>query len=459
MTNKALSVAAIVAVSLISVILCLAGADTLPASAGAAPITSSPTLTAYDPTSPTVPIRLIFIHHSTGQNWLDDYNGELGLALRDNNYFVSDTNYGWGPADQDRGGAIGDHTDIPDWYSWFTGPHRNTYLAALYAESGQHSSYSRLDIAPPGGENRIVMFKSCFPNSNLGGNPDDPPATSADYTSELTVANAKRIYLDLLDYFVTRPDKLFVVIAAPPLVEGATSPDNAANARAFNNWLVNDWLAGYSYNNVAVFDFYTVLTSNGGDADTNDLGWSTGNHHRYRNGVIEHIADQGSNYLAYPTGDSHPSQAGNLKATGEFVPLLNIAYHRWQAGSSTKTVSTPTPSNGQVVTFTIVIRGLAAPLTATAYLTDVVAAGLSYVPGTLTASSGTFTPTGSILRWSGNLSPTPVVTVSYAATVVTTTRTRISISSNLNVPGYQSLTLDAVIIANGYGLYMPITLR
>jgi hypothetical protein len=38
----------------------------------------------------------------------------LGIALRDNNYFVSDTNYGWGPADQDEGyGTIGDHTDIP----------------------------------------------------------------------------------------------------------------------------------------------------------------------------------------------------------------------------------------------------------------------------------------------------------------------------------------------------------
>jgi len=35
------------------------------------------------------------------------------------------------------------------------------------------------------------------------------------------------------------------------------------------NWLVNDWLAGYPYNNVAVFDFYNVLTSNGGNTNTN----------------------------------------------------------------------------------------------------------------------------------------------------------------------------------------------
>jgi hypothetical protein len=43
---------------------------------------------------PEEPVRLIFIHHSCGSNWLSDSNGGLGIALRDNNYFVSDTNYG-----------------------------------------------------------------------------------------------------------------------------------------------------------------------------------------------------------------------------------------------------------------------------------------------------------------------------------------------------------------------------
>jgi hypothetical protein len=51
-------------------------------------------------------MRLIFIHHSTGENWLRDDYGELGKALSENNYFVSDTNYGWGPE------GIGDRTDI-----------------------------------------------------------------------------------------------------------------------------------------------------------------------------------------------------------------------------------------------------------------------------------------------------------------------------------------------------------
>jgi uncharacterized repeat protein (TIGR01451 family) len=350
---------------------------------------SQPTApTAYNPVSPTTPVKLIFIHHSTGQAWLEDDNGQLGLALRDNNYFVSDTNYGWGPTDQAKGGTIGDHTDIPDWYSWFTGPHRTTYLTALYAESDTHSSYSRL-ATDPGGANTIVMFKSCFPNSNLDGNPDDPPAASADMDSPLDVAHAKRIYLDALTYFAAHQEKLFVVIAAPPLRAVETTPDNAANARAFNNWLMNDWLSGYAHHNVFVFDFYNVLTTNGGDPDTNDLGWATGNHHRYRNGVIEHITNQGGNTLAYPTGDSHPSEAGNLKATGEYVTLLNIAYHCWQGtGSCTAGAVTPPTITKSValthnpawpndpITYTIVLRNSTATDISNVHITDTLPIGV-----------------------------------------------------------------------------------
>ena len=116
---------------------------------------------------PTEAVKLIFIHHSTGQNWLADGNGGLGQELGENNYFVSDTNYGWGPD------AIGDRTDIGNWWEWFRGPESGSYLSALYNESGQHSSYSR-SSTDPGGENQVIMFKSCFPNSQLGGGLDDP---------------------------------------------------------------------------------------------------------------------------------------------------------------------------------------------------------------------------------------------------------------------------------------------
>jgi len=299
---------------------------------------------ADNPDPLTETVKLIFIHHSCGENWLADGDGGLGIALRDNNYFVSDTNYSWGPPDADLGYEnIGDHTDIGHWYNWFVGSNRDTYTTALYTEYDQHASYSRLGT-DPGGENEIIMFKSCYPNSHLGGNPDDPPTAGAnplrgqDAWSEYhTVGNAKGIYNDLLAYFSTRQDRLFVVVTAPPLMQSETDATHAANARALNGWLVNDWLDGYTHHNVAVFDFYNVLTSNGGDLTTNDAGAAGGNHHRWWNNTVQHTQTVSNNYSAYSGGSgggSHPTAAGNQKATAEFVQLLNVYYHRWQASST-----------------------------------------------------------------------------------------------------------------------------
>jgi hypothetical protein len=293
---------------------------------------AQPVDSTLDVTAPDATVRLVFVHHSTGENWLADGHGGLGVALRDGNYFVSDTNYGWGPA------AIGDTTDIGHWWTWFRGPSVETITAALYAEGGQHASYTRL-ATDPGGSNQIVMFKSCFPNSALAGSPSDaiPPIASNPLKGEAagsaghTVANAKGIYTDILQYFSAHPEKLFVAVTAPPLSDATY----AANARAFNDWLVHDWLSGYPRHNVFVFDFYDVLTTNGGDASTNDVGLESGNHHRVWHGSIQHRTDgdddASPDVLEYPSGDDHPTPAGGQKATAELLPLLNAAYHRWQA--------------------------------------------------------------------------------------------------------------------------------
>ncbi|MCJ7433074.1 MAG: hypothetical protein MUO77_06260, partial [Anaerolineales bacterium] len=258
-------------------------------------------------------VKLIFIHHSTGENWLTDGYGDLGRTLGENNYFVSDTNYGWGPD------SIGDRTDIPNWTEWFASDNTPTHMSALFNESGQNSSYTRT-LADPGGENQIIMFKSCFPNSALEGSPNDPPGTY----EELSVSGAKYVYNTILGYFAARPDKLFVVITAPPL----SDPMYANNARAFNEWLVNDWLRenNYALKNVAVFDFYNILT----DPDA---------HHRFSNGQIEHMIGS-KNTLHYPSGD-HPSVEGSRKATEEFLPMLNVFYHRWKENAPLQSAPAP----------------------------------------------------------------------------------------------------------------------
>jgi len=317
------------ALSLGAVLLLLAVWLAWPGAAGAA-VNTAP---------PAAPVKLVFIHHSTGEAWLSDEHGGLGLALRDNDYFVSDTNYGWGPE------AIGDSTDIGHWWTWFRSPGSPTYMTALYAESGQSCGYSRL-AADPGGPNQIVVFKSCFPNSDLlGGAAAAPPPIASNPLKgqgaggeDFTVANAKGVYKDLLPYFAAHQEKLFVCVVAPPI----QAPQIPANGRALADWLVDEWLASYAHDNVFVFDFYNVLTSRAGGG-ASDAGLEGGNHHRVWNGAVQHKTDDGVDYLMYPSGgDDHPNAAGDQKATAELLPLLNNAYNAWKGNAGGDTLGPQT---------------------------------------------------------------------------------------------------------------------
>lgn len=51
-----------------------------------------------------------------------------------------------------------------------------------------------------------------------------------------------------------------------------------------------------------------MITSSSGNPNTNDLGEETGNHHRYRNGQVEHKVNLSSDFLAYPSEglENHP---------------------------------------------------------------------------------------------------------------------------------------------------------
>lgn len=385
------------------------------------------------PSAPAAPVKLVFVHHSVGENWLSDDQGGLGAALGANNYFVSDTNYGWGPD------SIGDRTDIPNWMEWFRSPATPTITTALYNESGQNSGYTR-PLADPGGANDVVMFKSCFPNSSLAGNPDDPAAPGSD----LTVANAKYTYNQLLAYFATRPDKLFVVVTAPPNSES----QYAANARAFNNWLVNNWLTenNYALKNVAVFDFYNVLT--GPD-----------NHHRMYFGFEQHTYTAGMNSAYYRSDewDDHPNVAGSRKATTEFLPLLNAFYQRWQAATPQTSALVPlAPARaadtraGQPVGFPLTKTPLAAGATM-----QVPVAGGFGIPASATAASLNITavrPSGP-----GHLTVYPcggskpnASSLNYAAGAVVANAAVTGIGSGGRVCVYSSTQTDVIVDVNGW---------
>ncbi|MBN2326001.1 MAG: DNRLRE domain-containing protein [Candidatus Omnitrophica bacterium] len=272
----------------------------------------------------------MFIHHSCGQNLLD---GGLREALIGKEFIdeVNDIYYGdMLSPDPGRpaslGDVPGDNTNMNHWIFWF-----NDYYAGIRRFDGED------------GVNSIIMFKSCFPISDIyedGSPPGDP------FDENQTLANYQSVYRKYGDpnghytydgstyrpleqIFRAHPETLFVACTSPPLHYSpydATSDENAARARRFADWLKNEWLPAYNagnpgMNNVAVFDWFDIL------AYPDD-------HPLHPNRLRQEYGGDG--------GDSHPNDAANRETAQIYSAFITEAYQLWQSGDVALPTHTPT---------------------------------------------------------------------------------------------------------------------
>jgi len=246
-------------------------------------------------TPPQTVVKYFFAHHSTGSAWIQASCGGLGTALNANNYYVTESDYGWEPRPTPTAPApIGSYTDTIHWPYWFV----DDIMQYVYTNTS-HYDYTNT-FADPGGDIEVVMFKSCYPNSEVGDSIEDE----------------KAIYNGLLNYFSSHTDKLFILAIPPPEIDISSQ----VLTREISNWLADrrvGWLSGYPHNNVYAFDYYNVLTH-------------TDNHHWVAGNCEMHEVNVANNELYYPSGDSHPTCEGHQKATAEFIPLLNGWYNLWK---------------------------------------------------------------------------------------------------------------------------------
>ncbi len=132
-----------------------------------------------------------------------------------------------------------------------------------------------------------------------------------------------------------------------------------------------------------------------------------------------------------------------------------------------KTVSTPYADHGDRVTYTVGICNATGPLSLTAVMSDVLPTGLVYIPGTFTASSGEVDETQApLLQWTGALSPTANITLTYAAVVTYPDSSFTAIipailtnQANIAVPGYTSVARSVTLNVNMRHIYLPLVLR
>ncbi|MCS7177795.1 MAG: DUF11 domain-containing protein, partial [Anaerolineae bacterium] len=161
-------------------------------------------------------------------------------------------------------------------------------------------------------------------------------------------------------------------------------------------------------------------------------------------------------YLDRPWG------RGDLYSIQKIVATIQAPPEQPDFSTSAKVPSALLPRTGDVLTYTILIRNTGRLLTETVYMTDTVPAGLTYVPGSLTATLGIPDASAApVLRWRGVLSPTRAVTVTYRITVTAPAGVGrfISNTATIAAPPLVSLTRTATVIVNGYAVYLPVVMR
>ena len=116
-----------------------------------------------------------------------------------------------------------------------------------------------------------------------------------------------------------------------------------------------------------------------------------------------------------------------------------------------------------MVTYIITIRNQGDPLVETARLTDVLPSGLTYISRSLKASKGTIDASKApTLRWSGVISDTSNVTISYAATVVETKSRTIANTATLDGGSAGRFSLSSTVTVNNgspgasLSIYLPV---
>lgn len=200
--------------------------------------------------------KIVFLHHSTGRNvWygdvkqkniinlsskmamvprlLKEYNDERNLKISlEERYFPSGENYPW--------------KNYPyDYYNiWVVHAGEEPYMG----EPTLETLTRKYDI---------IIFKYCFPYSNILADDGNPDINS----EKKTITNYKLQYEALREKLYEFPETKFIIWTGAALVKSQTNEENASRATEFAKWVKDEW--DTPSDNIEIFDFREIETDGG----------------------------------------------------------------------------------------------------------------------------------------------------------------------------------------------------
>lgn len=177
--------------------------------------------------------NIIFLHHSTGENLIEQ--GGVRDLFAEQGYDFWDHGYNYQGLTRPDGTPAGYSYNVP---KNNTNPDGFAGIFAQRVYDLPINAFSGLL------QHEVIAFKSCFPVSNI--------------LSDEQLKMYKARYLGMRDVMDQHPDKMFIVVTPPPLNPAHIGAEAAARARAFANWLKSDeYLDGHP--NVFTFDLFDLL--------------------------------------------------------------------------------------------------------------------------------------------------------------------------------------------------------
>ncbi len=209
--------------------------------------------------------NILFLHHSTGRviwkgetSFLSRAAGKvsrrLGNLLSGKAALPSmfeDYN-----KEKGRGYAIED-LEFPKRspYGWNNFPYDYYNIWVKHAGEKPYMEEPTLEMLTR--DNHLIIFKHCFPVSNIIADID-----SADIDSDIkTLSNYKIQYLALRDKLQEFPETKFIVFTGAAQVKSAVTEEEALRAKEFFSWVVNEW--DMPDDNIFIWDLYQLQTEGG----------------------------------------------------------------------------------------------------------------------------------------------------------------------------------------------------